>query len=153
MSTIIQPFIDNLNTIQKDLVKVAKEIIILEKDKIISVLQDNQMSLGLRSDNKIAGVYKPSTQEFASIFNPVKPKKAFEPYNFEWTSGTFKFMDVKNESGALYSIFSTSGKQSILEKAYGELFDLTEENNDWVNENIILPELRKYILENVFTIN
>lgn len=150
MSTIIEPFIDNLNAIERELVDVAKEVIILKKEEIISILQDSQLSLGLNSKNKVAGVYKTSTEQFASIFNTVKPKKAFEPYNFEWTGQTFAFMDVKNESGSLYSIFSTSGKQSILEKAYGELFDLTEENNDWINQNIILPELQKYILENIF---
>ena len=150
MSTIISSAINNLNEAQQGLLQVAKDAIILNRKEIISILQDSQMSQGLRSDGKVAGVYKPSTSQFASLYNPVKPKTPFEPYNFYWSGETFAFMDVRNDSGASYSIFSTSGKQVVLEKSYGKLFDLTEENNDWINENIILPALRKYILDQLF---
>ena len=40
----------------------------------------------------------------------------------------------------------------ILEDIYGEIFDLTEEHNQYVNIEIILPTLQQYILDNLVQI-
>lgn len=150
MDGILQPLINQINTTEDNILQYVKDIITENKTEILKIFKENQLFKGLRSDGKVAGVYKPSTELWAAKYPPIKPKKAFQPYNFQWTGALSDNLDIRNASGSEYIIFSRSGTQKILEDTYGRIFDLTEENNEWINENIIAPALYEKILSEIF---
>lgn len=137
---------------------VARELVIDNADKIIEILQEWQLSKGIYSDGKSMGEYSKYTQDYSDEGDPsvaIKPKPYGEAYNFQWTGKTFEGMYLKHPVDENeYSILTRDGKQEVLKEAYGkELFKLTEDNNKWINENIIEPGLVKYVEENWFLID
>jgi hypothetical protein len=156
MSTIVDPYILKLNSIELELPMVAQRAVIDNAENIKNILKYSQLELGINSNNIEVGTYSTRTQdEYAFNAETVKPKIAGEPFNFQWSGATFAFMDIRTDGKGDYDIFSSSGKQEILEEKYGkngELFKLTEEHNQYVNIEIILPSLIDYILDNLVTI-
>ena len=71
--------------------------------------------------------------------------------NFQWTGETFDNMKLGsvNKSKKTYNLVTALGKQKLLESIYGEIFDLTEENNKFVNITIIEPYIAKKIQETI----
>ena len=57
-------------------------------------LQKKQLSSGEDNEGDLFGTYTQATEEIASLENPRKPKKAGEPYNFEYTGGLFDGMEL-----------------------------------------------------------
>lgn len=152
MATIVTPYLTKLNAIEKELPMIAQRAVIDNAENIKNILKYSQLELGINSDGGFAGVYKSFTEQYASIADTVKPKIAGQPFNFQWSGATFAFMDIKTDGKGNYDIFSTSGKQQLLEEIYGELFDLTDEHNQYVNIEIILPSLIDYILKTLVVI-
>lgn len=148
METVVTPYLKRIEDI--DLEKVGKEIILNNKGEIINLLKFGQLADGLNSQGKIVGRYSLHTQGYANAQNIKTPKTFNNPFNFYWSGQTIENLDVKNITKKKYEILTVKRKQDILEEAYGEIFDLTKEHNDWVNENIILPNLQKHILEELF---
>jgi hypothetical protein len=152
METIITPYLQKLEFIKQELTNVAKLVVIENKENIMNIVKFSQLELGIKSDGTSAGVYKGITEQYANFQDTVKPKGAGDPFNFQWSGATFAFMDIKADAVGEFDIFSTSGKQELLDDIYGKLFDLTDEHNEFVNLEIILPELQKYILDNLVLI-
>jgi hypothetical protein len=152
MPTIVDPYLLKLNSIEQELPDIAIQSVINNKENIMNILKFSQLELGIKSDGSDVGVYSDLTSQFAIGQDTVKPKNAGDPYNFQWSGGTFAFMDIKTSGKGEFDIFSTGGKQKLLEDIYGELFDLTEEHNQYVNIEIILPTLQQYILDNLVKI-
>jgi len=166
MQTVVTPFINRLDSIKERLPDIAKGIILKHKEEILSIVQDTQLGKGLdsygkylihpvkRSGNKRGkriGTYEFSTERTYREEGANKPKVYGEHYNFNWTGNTFDGMDIKDYTKDSYTIFTKDFKASILKSEYKtELFDLTDENNTWVNENILLPNLYEHILEDMF---
>ena len=154
MSTVIQPFIDRLNKIQFSIERVARNIVVQNQETIIGILQQNQLSQGLDSYQKVVGWYAPSTVNIYAKDPHNKPrtdKVIGSPYNFEWQGQLFDTMQMKIEQDGDYTIFSSTGKIKFLEKIYKrKLGDLSEQNNTIVNMEIILPKLREYLLNEMF---
>ena len=127
----------------------AKEAIIKNKGEIVNLVKFGQLSKGINSYNNLIGTYSPYTQAYADFENINIPKSFGAPYNFQWTGETFDNMKIKtvNKSKQTYNIGTIIGKQKLLEGIYGEIFDLTEENNNYVNEKIIEPYILKKIEE------
>lgn len=149
MRTAIDPFISHLNAIGKELPKVCREIIRRNAIEIMDEVKYNQLSKGLDSQGQVIGTYAPQTEAIARRAGARKRKPYGEPYNFQWTGSTFDKMGIKFVGGNKFQVFTKDAKRDILREAYGEIFDLTEENNDWINEYILLPELQLYILNNL----
>ena len=152
MSTIVTPYLTKLDSIEKELPKIAEQAVIENIENIKNILKYSQLELGINSDGDNVGTYSSLTEEYASIADTVKPKRAGDSFNFQWSGATFAFMDIATDGKGNYDIFSTSGKQKLLEDIYGELFDLTDEHNQYVNIEIILPSLIDYILDNLVQI-
>ena len=134
----------------------ANDIVLRNADRIIKVLQDRQLGKGMYYDNSLLGTYSPYTQELADEESRAITEKPYgEPYNFQWTGGTFFRMFLKSDiEDNGFDIFTRDSKQELLKNVYGDkLFKLSEENNQWINENIIEPELVKYVEENWFLID
>lgn len=154
MSELIKPYLDKIKSIEGNLEGIARKIVIENGDFIIEVLKELQLGEGIGSDGNIVGRYKKITDEWASSPWNKKPRKskiAGDPFNFEWTGKFFDGMKLAAYSDG-FNIFSIDGKQRLLEQQYGELTKLTDKNNEMINNDIILPELQKYILENVFMV-
>ena len=166
MSTVIQPFIDRLDDISRNLDDIAVDILIQHKEEILSVVQDLQLGVGVDSFGKLLvhpskknnpsrqGIYEPATENYwAKLYPPNTNKYADHLYNFNWTGSTFDGMDIIDTNKDTFTIFSRDSKAKQLEKIYGtKLFDLTEEHNEWINLNIILPKLQEYLLNNLLKI-
>lgn len=132
---------------------VLREILIEHKSEIVALVKYEQLAKGKNSqDNPLSwsygsGFYASSTQSFATRDNVRVPKPKGSPYNFQWTGETFDNMGFKLTEKA-YDIFTLSGKQRLLESIYGEIFELTEKHNNYVNNKILEPNLIKWIEEN-----
>jgi hypothetical protein len=149
-----------LNGLKKEVPGWAKEAIIDNKGIIVNIVKNNQLSRGLNSlgsplafreanGNMGSGFYAEATQSYANADNIPIPKTKGTPYNFQWTGETFDNMKLGsvNKSKKTYDLVTVRGKQKLLESIYGEIFDLTEEHNDWVNKNLIEPFVAKKIQE------
>lgn len=156
--SIVTPYLENLDRIKADLPKIANRIVLEEKDEIIELIQDYQLGQGLNSDGKPLrwsggnGYYKSITQQIAydsNTWNREEMKPSGLAYNFNWSGQTFDFMDVKTLRNGDFSIFTINSKQRLLESIYGRIFDLTDELNEYINIEILLPKLNQYILDNM----
>jgi len=151
MSTVIQPFINRLTEIKLDLHKIAKQIIIDNSSEIV-LLVKSQLSHGLNSDGNPLrwsegnGYYSPHTQSYADMDNVQAPKVFGSPYNFSWSGETLDNLQMGKINKANYEITTVMFKKKLLESIYGEIFDLTEENNNYVNNKILIPKLQEYII-------
>lgn len=162
---ITKKALSHIESLKSKIPEVAKDAIFENAEFIISLLQDNQLSLGKDSYGKYInsggvynGFYKRSTEDFYAkdpYNRPRQPKIAGQPYNMEWTGEFFDSMNIKVDANdSRYEIFSSTGKDRFLEQIYGtELTDLNQEQNDWVNKNIIEPYLASWISSQVFDIS
>ena len=151
---IVQPYIDNLNNLSDHLEQEAVNIVSRNKAFIIEYLKDMQLSKGINSLGQEVGSYKKSTQDYWAKLNPPRKRKvAGQIYNFEWTGEFFDSL-ILNQQKDSYSILSSNGKDLFLKETFGgiSLTKLTPENNEYINNTIILPNLYKYVLNNLFKI-
>lgn len=109
------------------------------------IIQLNQIELdqGKNYLGQIVGKYAKSTELISKTENPRQPKKAGQPYNFEYTGALFDKMFIKYDGKVI--IINSNGlgdnaKQLFLEinKALG----FTKESSDMINWDILLPELQ-----------
>ncbi len=160
--SIVTKYIDNLKQLKDDVPLIAYDIAVKNADKIILILQNKQLGIGLNSSGGALsfvqgkysgdGTYSEWTEMIAKHESTRKPKNAGDVYNFQWSGSTFDSMILKADNSGEYQILSTDGKMRMLESLYGKIFDLTEAHNEYVNEVIIKPALYDYLLENLFKI-
>jgi len=148
----------NINNLKKDIPQLGRDAVIKNKASILKLLQRDQLNQGVASDGGMLtgkrgtpyedGHYKKKTQDYwakrAPI--PVKPKVQGTQYNFEWTGKTFRMMDIKMNTSD-FEIFSSDAKFEMLKEFYGNIFELTPENNHFINENVILPYIHEHLLK------
>tara|TARA_R110002020_G_scaffold334555_3_gene549818 strand:+ start:9082 stop:9540 length:459 start_codon:yes stop_codon:yes gene_type:complete len=151
---ITERVLSNLNNLERKIPKWSKEAILKNKGEIVNLVKFSQLAKGINSYNTKIGNYALSTQGYADADNIQIPKTFGAPYNFQWTGETFDNMKLEgvDTNKSTFDIGTAKGKQRILEQEYGEIFDLTEKHNNWVNENIIEPYVAKKIEENLFVI-
>jgi hypothetical protein len=145
-------FNDHLSKLQREIPEVAKQAILDNRGKIVNLVKFGQLSKGLNSDGDIIGRYSAVTEIYADAAKISTPKTPGSPYNMYWTGETLEnmyleFVDVKKMT---YEISTIKFKQNLLEEIYGEIFKLTKEHNDWINQNIIEPHIAKWLEENMF---
>lgn len=151
MSTVIQPFINRLESIYDRLPIYANKIVLENAELLIHLITENQLAKGKDTSGSIVGHYFWTTEyEHAKDPHnkPRREKITGEAYNFDWTGELFETLSIRtNANKGEFSIFSVSGKIDRLEKIYNtNLSDLTEENNNFFNLTILLPELERIIL-------
>jgi hypothetical protein len=149
MATIVTPYLTKLDSIELELPNIARQTVIDNQEEIKDLLKYKQLALGKGSDGESLGVYSQFTQSYADRDGLSIPKTKGQPYNFQWSSDTFNSMGLFATKKGEFDIFSIDGKKDLLESIYGEIFDLTEEHNQYVNIEIILPTLQQYILDNL----
>ncbi len=163
MGELTQPYISKLTSLKGSIGSIAKQIVIDNSEKIMNLLRFGQLALGKNSlGSPLAfrqgaqsgtGFYSDATPDYVDIYkkavgNVAQPKAPGSPYNFQWSGETFAFMDVSVKTSD-YEIFSKTSKFNLLKSIYGEeAFELSKEHNDFINNEIIIPELAKHILSN-----
>tara|TARA_R110000822_G_scaffold278198_1_gene400202 strand:+ start:328 stop:813 length:486 start_codon:yes stop_codon:yes gene_type:complete len=161
MSTIVDSYILKLNSIELELPDIARQSIIDNSSEIV-LLVKSQLSSGLNSFGDSLffrtsissgnGFYAESTQGFADRDNVSVPKEYGEAYNFSWSGETLDNLQMGSITDSEFDVTTVAYKKKLLEGLYGEIFDLTEEHNQYVNIEIILPTLQQYILDNLVQI-
>lgn len=152
MVEVLEPYNRAVKSIKRDLPKILRQILIDDRDKVIRILKDEQLSKGLDSSGKIVGRYSKATEEFANDpFNkPRQDKIAGQPYNFEWSGGLFDDMYMFFEDKDSFSLFSQDEKALFLKGQYGDIFTLTKTNNHRVNMDILRPQMFEKIIQRLF---
>lgn len=154
MSTLIAGYQLQLNDIKKDLPKKARQILIDNVKEVLDLLRETQLNEGVDSSGKVIGRYSKATEEYAAdpYNTPRKDKIAGQPYNFEWTGGLFDEMYLFFDDMKSFGIFSANEKANYLKSKYSknaDIFDLTEENNELVNQKILMPKLIEWVLSQI----
>lgn len=150
--SITEKALSNLKDIRKRIPDWAKEAILENKFTIIERLKSWQWAKGLGSDGNIVGTYADSTQEYADADNIKTDKPPGAPYNFYWSGDAMENLYLKsiNKAQGTYNISTIAGKKKLFDQEFGEMFDLTDENNEWINKNIIEPYVADKMMENMF---
>lgn len=157
---LLDEHIANLDKIKSDIPKIAEDIVRKNSEKILDLVRYGQLAKGLDSFEKDLvypgkttniPLYEPSTELYWAKQQPqpIKPKKAGERYNFEWTGETFRAMMLEIRGEGVFEIFTKDAKNNLLQQIYGTIFNLTDKHNEYINENIILPKLYEYLLNSL----
>ena len=148
---ITQKLLAHIDTLKPKVNDWAVEAVVNNKDNIVMIMRLKQLGKGLNSFGVSMGNYSPNTERFAERDNISTPKTPGAPFNFYWTGDTIEGLYIKsvNKSSSSYDISTTDGKRNLLESVYGEIFDLSPENNEFVNKTIIEPYLAQKIEENI----
>lgn len=149
---ITQKLLAHIDTLKPKIDEWAVEAVVQNKQTIVLLLRMNQLGKGLDSFGNSLGSYSPSTEEFAERDNISTPKTPGAPFNFYWTGDTLEGLYIKgvNKSDSSFDISTTDGKKNLLESVYGEIFDLSPENNETVNKTIIEPYISDKIEQELF---
>jgi hypothetical protein len=154
----IKSIINDLSALENQLDTISKNAIKENSSEIVTLVK-RQLSHGRNSDNQPlsftdgkqsgTGFYAESTQSFANIDGVSVPKTKGSPYNFHWTGETKDNMQMGEVGNGKYQVVTVKSRMSFLEGIYGEIFDLNEKNNEWVNNEVVYPKLNKAILRTI----
>ena len=149
MSKVVQPYLRGVESIKNELSNTIRAILRDKWSEVLKILTDEQLGLGLDSKGKLIGRYSKATEGYAADpeNRPRQPKVAGQPYNFEWTGGTFDELYLTFDSKDTYTLFSYDAKATFLKDTYGDIFDFTEAHNQRINYEIILPELDRKLTQ------
>lgn len=151
MVDVLEPYVKEIADIKKDLPKILRKILIDNRDEVIQILKNEQLAEGIDSKGKVVGRYSINTPSYIDPTNPPRQdKEPGQPYNFEWTGGLFDNMYLHFEDLKSYSLFSEDSKAKFLEKEYGDIFTLTEKNNERINNEILRPLMYDEIIKRLF---
>ena len=152
--SIFDKALKNIEQVASNIPKWGIEALKKNEDKIIQRFTSFQLSKGLDGTGNEVGRYDPSTEAYAQRDGISTPKTPGSPYNFQWTGETMEnlYLTQFSEDSGEYSIFTVQGKMAIVKSFSTEIFDFTEENNAWVNENIVEPYIAQKMSENLFDI-
>lgn len=151
MVDTIKPYQTAVESLKKDLPRMARKILIDNRDAVIRILKDEQLGEGRDSKGKIIGRYSKNTPDYIDPTNPPRQDKIpGQPYNFEWTGGLFDKTYLHFEDLESFSLFSQDSKARALEEEYGDIFKLTTKNNERVNNEILRPLLYEEIIKRLF---
>ena len=149
MSKVVQPYLRGVGSIKNELSNDVRQILRDKWSEVLKILTDEQLGLGLDSKGKLIGRYSKATEGYAADpeNRPRQPKVAGQPFNFEWTGGTFDELYLTFDSKDTYTLFSYDAKATFLKDTYGDIFDFTEAHNQRINYEIILPELDRKLTQ------
>ena len=152
----IKQFKKKLEQLRARIPKEVERIIYANEQEILSMniqnIDDHIGSDGrvLKNTNKrYSGRYTLLTQMIASTQNTVLPKTAGDLYNWRWNGAFMSGFKHKVLRGGydieIYSTEEGTGDKKAFFDGYKNLYGLTNEDKKVLNEEIIKPELEKFI--------
>ncbi len=149
--TTINDYIKKCQQVNAEMLNEQERILLANENKIVSLNVD-AFQEGIGSDGNILkhinekvfkGTYSLATQ----LINPVKI--AGMPYTFLDNGAFLANMEIYLQPNLTkFDIFSTgtgSGDKALFFSGYKNLFGLNKSNSEIVNQDIIYPELMKFI--------
>lgn len=142
MATTIFDYMQKVKGVRDNIPNETEKIIKAKEQFILNLNRQAQLMQGIDSKGqKLVPEYKPFTIEIKRLIG--------QPYDRVtlFYSGKFyaKFKIEYNKDMTI-NIFSTERKTGDLMDKYGDyIFGLTKENQEILNNNIILPELWKFL--------
>lgn len=140
-------------------VSVEFDSIVMKNEHKIIRMNASQFEDGRGSDGQalinsnplFTGRYQLLTVFMAQERRPVAPKVVGELYNFAWTGDFLSNMVVESKKNKIkiYSTGTGSGEKAAFFNGYKNLFGLDDENMRKLNNEIIMPELKKFIKQNI----
>lgn len=144
--------IKKLLKFRNNIERYARRVVIEKLDIITNIIVEKQLHEGRGADGKVVGHYSQATQDYAEEdemngYPPRMPKIKGQRYNFDWTGelveNILQSPQVKFD-GEGFSIFTLTEKQKLVEEYTGKkLVGLSPKNNEWFNNEILIPELMK----------
>ena len=143
MATTIFDYMQKVKGVRDNIPNETEKIIKAKEQFILNLNRQAQLMQGIDADGKkITPEYKPFTIEIKKLIG--------QPYDRVtlFYSGKFyaKFRIIYNKDMS-FEIDSTEAKTPKLMEKYKdhEIFGLTKQNQEILNNNIILPELWKFL--------
>ena len=151
MVDVLEPYVKEIADLKADLPNILRKILIDKREEVIRILKDEQLAEGLNSKGKVIGRYSKNTPDYIDPTNPPRQdKNPGQPYNFEWTGGLFDNFYLHFEDKTSFSLFSQDSKAAFLEKEYGDIFTLTKQHNERVNQEILRPAMYDEIIKRLY---
>lgn len=142
MATTIFDYMQKVKGVRDNIPNETEKIIKAKEQFILNLNRNAQLMQGIDADGqKITPEYKPFTIEIKKLIGQPHDRVTL------FYSGKFysKFKIIYNKD-MTFKIDSIEAKQPKLVTKYGEnIFGLTKENQEILNNNIILPELWKFL--------
>lgn len=148
--TTIRDYLNKARFVRDNILSQTENIIYNNENKIVQ-LNTSQFDKGKGSDGNVIKNSNPLFDGTYSILtNLLNPsKKAGSLYDFNNTGDFLNGMQIEvNASISKIKIFSTgtgSGDKSVFFSGYTNLFGLDNKNTEYLNDKIIMPELKKFI--------
>lgn len=143
--TTIRDYIKKCEFVSSKILDEQERIILANESQIVS-LNVNAFQDGKGSDDK--DLFN-TNDKYTGIYKNVAGQKKTGLYDFLETGDFISNLQIDMlPSLTKFDIFSTgtgSGDKSIFFAGYTNLYGLDKENTDFVNYEIILPELMNYI--------
>lgn len=142
---MLKDIINRLNSYESSLEELAKKALSENLDFIMYLIKEKQLGEGIMSDGGSAPSYKAVTESWAALVGnkPRKPKVAGQPWNYEWSGEWIDSLYVKLENDG-FDILARDPKTQMLESmSGGRITKLTEEHNEMINNEVIIPYLYK----------
>ncbi|MFT5668826.1 MAG: hypothetical protein ACI9DK_003031 [Vicingaceae bacterium] len=145
MPTLVKSYIDQLKGLKSKAVPQAERIVLKLQDQIADYVREKQLfDKGIDGKGKFLGHY--------SSYTIALKKAKGEVYNRTTlldTEDFYKGFFVTGRNKKI-EIFSTDKKTKKLIDKYGkDIFLLTVENNKLVNDNLILPILIEWLINEI----
>jgi len=151
MVEVLEPYVQEIADIKADLPKILRKILKDNEVQVLQILKSFQLTKGLDANGKVIGTYSVNTPSYIDPSNePRQDKIPGAPYNFEWTGSLFDKMFMHFEDLNSYSLFSKDSKARMLEAEYGDIFTLTDKNNNRINNEILRPEMYEEIIKRLY---
>lgn len=130
----VMDMIENLNSLNID--KEAKVAIAKTTNDMVKLNQE-QLTYGLRADGKKIGHYRNS--EYAAMKNAMNPLPGFGFVDLILTGAFYESFEIDVNGDELERFATDSKADSLIDKYGDEVFGLTENNQEFYNEEIFYP--------------
>lgn len=137
----IRDYLNDAIFVRDNIQSEVSNIVKVNEVKILDLNREKQLfDLGIDSDGRLLQAYTPYTVSLKRLKGEAYNRTTLLDTG-EFYAG-FKLIDKKTT----ISIFSTDYKSSELQDKYGSsIFGLTSENSQYLNYNIIKPQLDAFI--------
>lgn len=147
---MLKDVINRLNSYESSLEELAKKALSENVEYILYLIKEKQLGEGIMSDGGSAPSYSVATDMIANNAismaiggRPRKDKVAGQPWNYEWSGNWIDSLYVKIENEG-FDILARDSKTQMLESmSGGRITKLTEEHNEMINNEVIIPYLYK----------
>jgi len=137
-------YLASLKSVRAQIPSEFERIVDRSKEVILDFNREDQLfDRGIDSDGNKLQPYTPTTVRYKRSKGEV-----FNRTTLLDTGDFYKGFDLLKKPND-YSIFSRDEKSADLVEKYGNIFGLTKENTERVNEDVLRPQLNDFIIKSI----